>query len=58
MGPVERIRALGRVQNGKDARTHEAISQYFPIISNLNLGLHKELGLWEIGSEWERRVEK
>jgi len=47
MGPVERIRALGWVQNGKDARTHEAIFQHFPIISNLNLGLQKELGLWD-----------
>jgi hypothetical protein len=27
MGPVERIRALGWVQNGKDARAHVAIFQ-------------------------------
>jgi len=55
MWPVERIRDLGWVQNGNDARTHEAIFQYFPIISNLNLGMQKELGLWD-GSEWERRT--
>jgi hypothetical protein len=47
MGPVERIGALGWVQNGKDARAPEAIFQHFPIISNLNLGLQKELGLWD-----------